>query len=62
MKNLFTTFITAAFLSMFSVSAFAEGVDLVSTEGAICSEREAGKAIKTKSIQSESEGTKAASN
>lgn len=49
MKRLLNTFIAVSLFSAFSVPAFSdEGMDLVSTEGAICSERQAGKDIKTK--------------
>lgn len=46
MKKLINAFIATALLSAFSFPAFAEGVDHVSTDGAICGERSAGKDIK----------------
>ncbi|MEX0797855.1 MAG: hypothetical protein WD025_00320 [Bacteriovoracaceae bacterium] len=45
MKRLLQTLIAMSFLGAFSVSAFATGMDHVSTDGAICSDREAGKNV-----------------
>ena len=57
MKKLINAFIATALLSAFSFPAFAEGVDHVSTDGAICGERSAGKDIKDDTKASESNDT-----
>lgn len=63
MKKLINTFIATALLASFSFSAFAEGPDLVSTDGAICSERTAGKDIQDKGKEkAESDSSSAAQN
>lgn len=51
MKKLINAFIATALMSAFSFPAFAEGVDHVSTDGAICGERAAGKDIKDDSTK-----------
>lgn len=46
MKKLINTLIAVSLLGAFAVPAFASE-DLVSTDGAICNERQAGKDIKS---------------
>ncbi|MCO4755709.1 MAG: hypothetical protein KC478_14610 [Bacteriovoracaceae bacterium] len=54
MKNLFYTLIATTLLS---TSAFAAGVDHVSTDGAICADRSSGKAITTETQEISVDGT-----
>ena len=59
MKKLIYTLIATTLLS---TSVFAAGVDHVSTEGAICSDRSSGKAITTESEEISADGTSAIRN
>lgn len=63
MKKLISLFFAVALFGAFSVSAFGDtGVDHVSTDGAICGEREAGKAVKDSDKEKSSEENTAVQN
>ncbi|MBC77439.1 MAG: hypothetical protein CME64_15655 [Halobacteriovoraceae bacterium] len=60
MKNLFYTLLATA---LFTTSALAAGVDHVDTNGAICGDRSAGKAVATGEVEEViSEGASATGN
>lgn len=62
MKSFNQLLVVSAVLGLFSFSAFAQGMNHNSTEGAICADRQAGKDIKVEAVKETSEETSVKSN